>query len=224
MKNSEQKDGASKTWAKFRGLAPNFANKFIIARRPLTSPICSLLIRLHLNQSQVSIFRFFIILVFGFLWIRQQFEWSILVLAAFYFMDWIDGDLSRALKHDNELGKFEDVTIDNLLVIALPLVLIQQKMMGGLLGAGYVFLLTQSWWLAVIRGNINKHSDWLLHAYAGPFQHLLRYWILPILMVLYAFQRIDWFTPVISTLCSLLGSQLIYEYYQLIKNRLQNRE
>ncbi len=223
MKNSEQ-ERALKTWAMIRGLAPYFANKFIIARRPLTSPICSLLIRLHFNQSHVSIFRFLIILVFGFLWIRQQFEWSIVALAAFYFMDWIDGDLSRALKHDNDLGKFEDVTIDNLLVVALPLVLIQQKMITGLLGAGYVFLITQSWWLAVIRRNLDKKSDWLLHAYAGPLQHLLRYWILPILMVLYAFRGIDWFTPVVATLCILLGAQLVYEYYQVIKNRLHNRE
>lgn len=147
-----------------------------------------------------------------------------IILAAYFFMDWIDGDLSRALKHDSDLGKFEDVTIDNLMVITFPFVLIWQKLIPGFLGALYIFLATQAWWFSVIRRNLAWKSDWLLRALAGSLLHILRYWVVTILIVLYAIWRLDWFTPVLWMLSIMMALHLAYDYYQIIKNRLHNRE
>jgi phosphatidylglycerophosphate synthase len=212
-----------KIWGKVEAFGRWINTGFKQLRQPVTSPICSLLIKLGINQSHVSLFRVLLLLVFSLLWVNQEFPAAVITLALFFIVDWIDGDLSRALNHAGDLGKFEDVTIDNLMVVAFPLLLIYQKLIPGILGAIYVFLVTQSWWFSVIRRNAARQSNWLLRAQASSLLHILRFWVVTILMVQYAFWRLEWFTPVLFTLSILLALSLVFDYYQIIKNRLRGR-
>jgi phosphatidylglycerophosphate synthase len=210
-------------WGKFETFGKSCETKFKQVRRPITSPFCSLLMRWHINQSHVSLFRFFPLPCFALLWINQKYPGALIVLAVYFFLDWIDGDLAKALNNQSDLGKFEDLTIDNLMVVTFPFVLIWQNLVPGWLGALYIFLVTQSWWFSVLRRNADWKSDWLFRPSASALLHILRFWIVTIFMILYAIWRVDWFTPTLGVLSVMLVFNVVYDHYQIIKNRLHNR-
>jgi phosphatidylglycerophosphate synthase len=213
----------SENWSRLEAFGRSNVSKYKKLRRPYTAPLCRLLIRFHINQSQVTLFRLLLLLGFAFLWIIQEYTGSLLILAVYFFLDGIDGDLARALKRDCDLGKFEDLTVDNLMVVTFPFILIWQELIPGFLGAVYIFLVTQSWWYSVIRRKEDWKSDWLFRPYAGPVLHVLRFWVVSILMILYAIWRLDWFTPAVIALSVLIALQTMYDYYQIIKHRLNTR-
>ncbi len=215
---------ALKIWDKFISFGTGFNICFKQWRRPFTTPICAFLIKMHINQTHVSLFRIPVLAVFILLWMDFNYTGALITLSAFFILDWIDGDLSRSLKHEGDLGKFEDLTVDNLMVVSFPFLLIWQNLVPGLLGALYIFLVTQSWWFSVIRRNSGWKSDWLFRSLASPFLHILRFWVVTILMILYALWRLDWFTTALWILSILMAFNVIWDYYQIIKNRLYNRK
>ncbi len=144
-------------------------------RQPITGPVCKFLILLHINQSHVSLARIVILIAFLPIWINQNYYTAILLLAAYFFLDLIDGDLARALKTDSDLGKFEDVMSDNFMVVVFPLALIWQGLVPGFLGAYYIFVASLSWWLSVIRRNREVASDWLFRPEASGLLHFCRF-------------------------------------------------
>lgn len=192
-------------------------------RQPVTRPICRLLIALRINQSHISVTRLIVLVGFLPLWINQYYWAAILLLATYFFLDFIDGDLARMLKRDSDLGKFEDSMSDNFMVVVLPLALIWQGLVLGALGAYYIFISSISWWLSVIRRNRRVISDWLFRPEASGFLHFSRFWVVTILIILYAFWRIDVFNATMVVLSIILTASSAYDYYQITKERWHNR-
>lgn len=178
---------------------------------------------MHINQKHMSLFIILVLAVFVFLCMDFNYTGALITLSAFLILDWIDGDLSRSLKHEGDLGKFEDLTVDNMMVVFFPFLLIWQNLVPGLSGALYIFLVTQSWWFSVIRRNSEWKSDWLFRSLASPLLHILRFWVVTILMIPYAIWRLDWFTTALWILSILMAFNITRDYYQIIKNRLHNR-
>jgi phosphatidylglycerophosphate synthase len=163
------------------------------------------------------------LIIFLPLWINQYYFIALLFLFINFLLDVIDGELARMLKTDSDLGKFEDLMVDNFMVVVLPLALIWQGLVPGFLGAYYIFVATLSWWLSVIRRNRGVKSDWIFRPEASGLLHFSRFWVLTILMFLYVFSRVDVFTNTILVLSIVLTVSCIYDYYQIIKERLHNR-
>ena len=104
-------------------------------RLAATMPVCRLLSRLRVKPRHVTIFRGLLFVPFFFLWIYHYYPASITVLALSIILDAIDGDLSRMHQPDSDLGKFEDIMVDNVMVVVLPLALIYDGLVSGFLGA-----------------------------------------------------------------------------------------
>jgi phosphatidylglycerophosphate synthase len=127
------------------------------------------------------------------------------------------------LKTDSDLGKFEDVTVDNIMVIIFPLALIWQGLISGFLGAYYIYIVSLSWWLSVIRLNQREKTNWIIKPQASALLHFMRFWIITVLMFMYAFWRVDIFWETILILSIILSAISLYDYYQIIKVRLKSR-
>jgi phosphatidylglycerophosphate synthase len=191
-------------------------------RRPVTTPLCKLLIRLHINQSHITITRFVLLIIFFPLWIGQHYYIAVLLLAINFFLDMIDGDLARILKTNSDLGKFEDVMADNFMVVVFPLALIWQGLVSGFLGAYFIFVVSLSWWLSVIRRNYGVKSDWLFKPEASSLLHIVRFWVLTVLVVLYALFRVDVVSEVMLALSIILTLIAVYDYYHIMKSRFHS--
>lgn len=210
-------------WRKLDKFGNTCYHTFRELRQPITGPICKFLIRLHINQSHVSLARIVILITFLPIWINQNYYTAILLLAAYFFLDLMDGDLARALKTESDLGKFEDVMSDNFMVVVFPLALIWQGLVPGFLGAYYIFVASLSWWLSVIRRNREVASDWLFRPEASGLLHFCRFWVITVLIVVYAFSRIDVFYITMLILSIVLTASVAYDYFQITKERLLNR-
>lgn len=189
----------------------------------ITIPICNLLKQFHINQSHISILRALVLVAFFLLWINHQYIIATFLLVLNFLLDLIDGDLARMLKTDSDLGKFEDVTVDNIMVIIFPLALIWQGLISGFLGAYYIYIVSLSWWLSVIRLNQREKTNWIIKPQAYALLHFMRFWIITVLMFMYAFWRVDIFWETILILSIILSAISLYDYYQIIKVRLKSR-
>jgi len=210
-------------WQAIDGFGNACYRGFRALRQPLTGPVCRVLVRLHINQSHVSLLRIAVLAGFLLLWLAGQYYAAISALAVYFFLDMVDGDLARLLKTESDLGKFEDSMGDGIMVVVLPLALIGQGLVTGLLGAYYVFMATLSWWLSAIRRNIGKGSDWLFHPEASGLLHFTRFWVMTILVILYVLAGIDIFGTAMLALATVFTLSAAYDYYQLTRERLAGR-
>ena len=208
-------------WKIIDGYAKNVNNKFHEARKPITTPICRFFIFLHMNQSHVTGFRFILLVAFLPLWINAYYHIAVLLLAINIILDIVDGDLARILGRDSDIRKFEDVMVDNTMVVIFPLALIWQGLISGVLGAYYMFIATLSWWLSVIKRNEVLQSNWLFRAQASSFLFLTRFCIVTGLMFLYALFKVEVFSQAIITLSLILTICAVNDYYHIIRSRLR---
>jgi phosphatidylglycerophosphate synthase len=174
---------------------------------------------MKINPSHVTGTRFFVLIAFFFLWINQEFIAAVMLLLLNWLLDGIDGDLARMKRVDSDLGKFEDVTADNFMVVILPLALTWQGLISGFTGAYYIFIVSLSWWFSVLRLNQKTKSTWIIKPQAAGLLHIPRFWTVTLLMFAYAFWHLDIFQEVIIILSVLLTYVVIQDYYQLIKRR-----
>jgi len=189
-------------------------------RKPITAPISKFFIFLHINQSHVTAFRLVLLIAFLPLWINEHYNVAIMLLAINIILDIVDGDLARILKTDSDIRKFQDVMVDNIMVVILPLALIWQGLVSGFLGAYYIFIVMLSWWFSVIKRNHSSKSVWLFRAQASFFLFITRFCIVTILVFLYVLFNIEVFSEAIITLSIILTLNTAYNYSQIIRLRL----
>jgi phosphatidylglycerophosphate synthase len=201
------------------GFANNIDYKFHEIRKPITTPICKFFIMLHMKESHITATRFIILIAFLSLWIHEHYYIAISLLAINIMLDVVDGDLARILNTDSDVRKFEDVMVDNIAVVVFPLALIWQGLISGFLGAYYIFMMTLSWWLSVIRRNSILRSKWLFRAQASPFLFIARFCIVTFLMFLYALFKLDAFSPVMIAVSTILTLGAGYDYWYIIRSK-----
>ena len=183
----------------------------------VTIPVCRVLNRFHVRPSYITIIRIGLLLGFFLGWINNHYILSVLLLVIYGFFDIIDGELARLIGTDSDLRKFQDLMADNLMVVILPLALILHEQVSGFFGAYYIFIATLSWWLSVLKLNDPKESNWIIRAQASTLLHLLRFWIIPISIFLYAFFRIEIFSEIMIILSTILTTNSLYDYCMLIR-------
>ena len=207
----------NKIWEINERFANNVDKKFHQFRRPVITPLCKFFIILHMNQSHVTAIRFIMLLAFLPIWISEHYGLASLLLAINIILDIADGDLARILKNDSDVRKFEDVMVDNIMVVILPLALIWQQLISGFLGSYYIFIVTLSWWLSVVNRNSVVRSKWLFRAQASPFLFITRFCVVTILIFLYGLFEIDIFTQAIIVLSIILTLNAVFDYYHIIR-------
>ncbi|RJO62002.1 MAG: hypothetical protein C4542_05005 [Dehalococcoidia bacterium] len=192
-------------------------------RRPLTFAACRLFIRLHINQSHITVSRIFLFAGFYFAWVYSAFSVALGLMLAAWILDCIDGDLSRMLKNDNAIGEFEDVFVDNLAFLIFPLALIQTGLLNGVLGALFVFSAFSVLWMAERKQTGGGEPVSLaFHPKGDLFLSLSRKvaWVLMYLFVLF---RFDIFTEAYIAITAILLISVMINYFQIIRSRLKFR-
>lgn len=193
-------------------------------REPVTIPTCKFLTLIHVKPSYITAIRLFILIAFLILWINELYQTAAILLAINILFDIIDGDLARFLKSDSDKRKFEDVTVDNVMVIILPLALIWQSTVSGFLGGYYIFIITLSWWLSVVRRNIGIQSEWLFKAQASSFLFTARFFIVTLLVFLYALFEVEIFSQTLIVLSVILTLNSVNDYLHIIKSTTRRSE
>ncbi|HEY95745.1 MAG TPA: hypothetical protein G4O15_12500 [Dehalococcoidia bacterium] len=202
----------------------NIDKYFHLFRQPITLPICRFLTLLHIKPSYITTTRIPILIGFVVLWVYEQYHIAVILLAINIFLDIIDGDLARFLDADSEVRKFKDVTVDNIMVVALPLALIWQGTVSGFIGGYYIFIVTLSWWLSVVRRNIDIQSDWLFKAQASSFLFTARFFIVTLLVFLYVLFEVDVFSLTLIVLSVILTLNSINNYRHIVKSKTRRSE
>jgi phosphatidylglycerophosphate synthase len=194
---------------------------FHTGRKPITSTLGKLFILLHISPSHLTAFRFVLLIAFLPLWIYEHYNIAVSLLAANILLDIVDGDLARMLNTDSDIRKFEDVMVDNIMVIVLPLALIWQGLISGFLGGYYLFIVTLSWWLSVVKRNLVLNSKWIFRAQASFLLFFTRFCVVTFLMFAYVAFGWDVFKPTIITLSVIMTLTSAYDYYYIARMKLK---
>lgn len=190
-------------------------------RRPLTLAACRLFIRLHINQSHVTVSRLFLFIGIYFAWVYAAFSVALGLMLTDWILDCIDGDLSRMLKNDNAVGEFEDVFVDNLAFLIFPLALIQSGLLNGVPGALFVFSAFSVLWMAERKQTGSGESAALAFHPKGDLLLSLSRKVVWVLMYLFVLFRFDIFTPTYVVLTAILSVSVMVNYFQIIRSRLK---
>jgi phosphatidylglycerophosphate synthase len=207
----------NQTWHNMERTIEGIDKSFHEKRKVVTEPICRLFILLRLNQSHITAIRLALVISFLPLWMKEQYHVAALMIAVNIVLDALDGDLARFLRQDSDIRKFEDITADNIMVVVIPLALISKGQISGLLGGYYIFVLTFSWWLSVVKRNKIQRSAWLFRAQASSFLFFVRFCTIILLLFIFVLFQIDIFTEAILAISLILTIGAVIDYVRIIK-------
>lgn len=185
-------------------------------RPPLTAPLCRFLIRLHINQTHLTLIRFAALIGFYFAFTHTAFVLSLVLVLLAWVLDCLDGDVSRMLGRADAAGAFEDLMGDNFACLVFPLALMQTGRLNPVWGGLFIFAAFTEVWLA---NRISNGSDLVFQPQADIFLSLSRkaVWIV---MYLFLFFRISFFNPVFAAAAVVLCVAIAAHYFQIIRSRL----
>jgi hypothetical protein len=103
------------------------------------------------------------------------------------------------------------------MVVVIPLALISKGQISGLLGGYYIFVLTFSWWLSVVKRNKIQRSAWLFRAQASSFLFFVRFCTIILLLFIFVLFQIDIFTEAILAISLILTIGAVIDYVRIIK-------
>jgi phosphatidylglycerophosphate synthase len=189
-------------------------------RPSLTAPVCRFLIRLHINQSHLTLSRFALLIGFYFAFIDTLYGLALGLALTAWIIDCLDGDLSRMLGHATALGEFEDVMADNFACLIFPLALIQNHMLKGVLGGLFIFAAFTVFWIS--NRNQPKDADGpalVFRPQGDVFLSLARkaIWIAMWIFLLF---KINVFSPIFISGAIVLCLSAALNYFQIIRSRL----
>jgi phosphatidylglycerophosphate synthase len=189
-------------------------------RWPVTSAICRVLIRLHINQTHLTLSRIFFLIVFYFAWVYSFFTAALILMLAAWALDCLDGDLSRMLGQDSSIGEFEDIMGDNLACLVFPLALMQTGLLNGVIGGLFIFASFSNLWL--INRNQPNDSGGVRLAFEPRSSMFISIPAISIwaLMFVYIFFKFNVFDTGFLVVAILLCLSVAVNYYQIIKSRL----
>jgi phosphatidylglycerophosphate synthase len=189
-------------------------------RWPVTSAICRVLIRLHINQTHLTLSRIFFLIVFYFAWVYSFFTAALILMLAAWALDCLDGDLSRMLGQDSSIGEFEDIMGDNLACLVFPLALMQTGLLNGVIGGLFIFASFSNLWL--INRNQPNDSGGVRLAFEPRSSMFISIPAISIwaLMFVYIFFKFNVFATGFLVVAVLLCLSVAVNYYQIIKSRL----
>ena len=185
-------------------------------RWPVTSVICRFLIRLHINQTHLTVSRIFLLIIFYFAWVNSLFAASFILMLAAWALDCVDGDLSRMLGHDSSTGVFEDIMGDNLACLVFPLALIQTGLLNGVIGGLFIFGSFTNIWMI----NRDKDGGGLIFRPRSSMVISLPAIFIWALMFGYLFFRFNIFNGSFLAVAILLSLSVAGNYFQIIRARL----
>jgi phosphatidylglycerophosphate synthase len=192
-------------------------------RRPVTFAASRLFIRLHINQSHITLGRILLLTGLYFAWINFALYIALGLMLSAWILDCVDGDLSRMLHHDNALGEFEDVFADNFACLIFPLILIETGRVYGVLGALFIFASYAVMWMARTKQTQDRGLPGLVFVPKGDIFLSLSRKVIWVLMYLFILFRLDIFNPAYAILTTVLSLSSISSYYNIIRSRLMTR-
>jgi len=202
----------SRLYGKAEAVANGIDTTLHRSRLPLTTLISKLFVKLHMNDRHVTAVRFVLVLAFLLFWMQEQYRIAALLLALNIVLDMVDGDFARLSNADSGLRSFVDVTVDNTEVVVYSLALIVKGLVSGVLGAYYVFVLTASWWLSATR---RRHVLKWNRLQASAFLFFTRFFVLIVLIFLYALFRVDVFEPAVIVVSIVLTLNAGYDFFRI---------
>jgi len=189
-------------------------------RSPISYPICRLLIKLHINQSHVTLSRIIMLIGFYLAWAYNHHWLAFSLMLTAWLLDCVDGDLSRSLGNENEVGRFEDAWADNFACLIFPLALIQSGQLSGVLGALFIFAAFADYWLSGRPGKFVNQNTNLAFKPRGDIWLRLTRKIIAILLYLFIFFKVDIFNYAYGVMTLGLCLAAAFNYWQIIRSRL----
>jgi phosphatidylglycerophosphate synthase len=190
-------------------------------RRPLTGFVCRLLVAARINQSHLTLFRMLLLVAFYFVFIMSYWGAALALMLIAWFLDCVDGDLSRLLGNDNSVGEFEDAFGDNLACLVFPLALINKGLVSSSVGALFIFTAATDLWISRRASAPGSNND-----IAG-FRPKGDIWLSlarkAVWVAQYAFMcfHLDLFNPVYAVLSAMLCLSVAANYLLIVKDRLK---
>ncbi len=190
-------------------------------RKPITFAVCRFFIRLHINQSHLTVTRILLLVGLYFAWLNLNLGVALSLMLGAWVLDCMDGDLSRMLKHDDAVGEFEDVFGDNLVFMVFPLALIRTGLLGGVIGTLFVFCAISVLWMAERKQTASGGAVSLIFHPKGDLLLGLSRKAVWILMYLFVFFKFDLFKPTYAVITVILLMSVTVNYFQIIRSRLR---
>jgi len=190
-------------------------------RSPISKPICCLFIKLHINQSHVTLSRIVMLIGFYFAWAYDHRWLAFALMLTAWLLDCVDGDLSRMLDNENEVGKFEDAWADNFACLIFPLALIQSGQLIGILGALFIFGAFADYWLTGRPDKLDYQNANLVFKPRGDLWLRLTRKIIAILLYIFIFFKVDIFNYAYGVMTLGLCLAVAFNYLQIIRSRLK---
>lgn len=213
-----------RTWNVIDGCVNEIDTRFHEMRKPVTGLFSRFFMIFHMDNTHVTALRLVMIVAFLPIWISGHQNIAVILLAINVFLDMVDGDMARFQQKDSDVRKFEDITVDNILIVVIPLALIFSDLVPAILGAYYIFITTFSWWLSVMRRNLKQKSNWIFRAQASSFLFFMRFFVIILLVFLYALFEIEVFSTTVLVLSIILTLNTAFDYHQLVKSKLNSSE
>jgi phosphatidylglycerophosphate synthase len=192
-------------------------------RRPLTFAACRFLIRLHLNQTHITLGRTFLLIGLYFAWVNSFYSVSLGLMLSAWILDCTDGDLSRMLHNDNAIGDFEDVMADNFACLIFPLALIQTGQINAVFGALFIFSAFSVMWTSHRKQNQKEGIITLTFTPKGDIFLSLSRKVIWVLMYLFVLFKLDIFNTSYAIITLILSISFVVHYSQIVSSRLKSR-
>lgn len=146
--------------------------------------------------------------------IKTQTIRALWLLLLTLLIDMLDGALARHTHTASDRGKFTDVLMDSINFTLFIIGLVYAGILSGLVATVYVYFMLLVKVLMIIRKNIARHTDWLIHPMAGAFPNVFVYSSY-ILFLLYVLFDSNYLTTASQIFSMLLILKAISEYYTI---------
>jgi phosphatidylglycerophosphate synthase len=149
----------------YTDLEKKIVQKTYTWRNRFMGPLLSTLTKWGMTANKITYFRALITVGMLYeLFVRGSFNGAIIVYVIFLLLDGLDGALARFQNASSDKGKFNDILIDQLTYALLTFGMAFLAIGSTGLLFFHVIISGTVYLLAVLAKNINKPSDWLIHA------------------------------------------------------------
>lgn len=201
----------------YANLEKNIVQKTYALRQKFLSPLLSVLTRIGLTANRITYLRGLLLGVMVYeLFINASFVGGSVVYIIFLILDGLDGALARYQNASSDLGRFNDIFVDILaysfMVFGLAYLALGSTglMFYQVIINGAVYL------LAVLAKNMNRGSDWLIHAEPNQMYLKVIATVPFLLLLLFKVNLIDLFVFFLNLWMTVLGF-----YYFIILQKIK---
>ncbi len=144
---------------------------FATVRTKILAPLARVLAAVGITPDMVSYAGGLVMIGFVFV-IPSDPQTALWLLLFMLFLDMLDGSLARTMKIDSDRGKFTDVVMDALNFALFITGVVYAELLSGAVAVTLVHFMLLSKILLIVKKNLGKKTDWIIHPVAGAFPNI----------------------------------------------------